>query len=99
MVDTSKTFNKLYKQLNQAQKAAVDTLNGPVMVVAGPGTGKTQILTLRIANILQKTDADPGSILAITFTETGAKAMRGMLSRATTNTLRIFFASLNMAPL
>ncbi|NCT55962.1 ATP-dependent helicase [bacterium] len=80
MVDTSKTFNKLYKQLNQAQKAAVDTLNGPVMVVAGPGTGKTQILTLRIANILQKTDADPGSILAITFTETGAKAMRERLA-------------------
>ena len=72
-------FNKLYGQLNKAQKEAVDTIEGPVMVVAGPGTGKTQILTLRIANILLKTDTPPGGILALTFTEAGAKEMKRRL--------------------
>lgn len=47
-------FETLYKRLNTAQKKAVDTIEGPVMVIAGPGTGKTSILTLRIANILKK---------------------------------------------
>ena len=51
-----KNFEKEYKKLNKAQKEAVDTIDGPVMVVAGPGTGKTQILALRIGNILLKTD-------------------------------------------
>ncbi|MEK7217649.1 MAG: ATP-dependent DNA helicase [Patescibacteria group bacterium] len=72
-------FNKLYGQLNKAQKEAVDTIEGPVMVIAGPGTGKTQILTLRIANILLKTDTPPGGILALTFTEAGAKEMKRRL--------------------
>ncbi|MCW9054615.1 MAG: ATP-dependent helicase [Candidatus Pacebacteria bacterium] len=73
------TFNTLYKKLNAEQKKAVDAIEGPVMVVAGPGTGKTQILTLRIANILKQTDADPSSILALTFTEAGVAAMRKRL--------------------
>lgn len=72
-------FNAAYKALNAAQREAVDTIDGPVMVIAGPGTGKTQILTLRIANILLKTDMQPGNILALTFTESGAKAMRERL--------------------
>ncbi len=76
---TSDLFQNLYKKLNKAQKEAVDTVEGPVMVVAGPGTGKTQILSLRIANILLKTDAAPGSILAIAFTESAVKAMRKRL--------------------
>ncbi|MDQ5893304.1 MAG: ATP-dependent helicase UvrD/PcrA, partial [Patescibacteria group bacterium] len=62
-----------------AQKKAVDTIEGPVMVIAGPGTGKTSILTLRIANILRKTDTAPENILALTFTESGAYAMRKKL--------------------
>ncbi|MDP3956771.1 MAG: ATP-dependent DNA helicase, partial [bacterium] len=53
---------------------------GPVMVIAGPGTGKTQILTLRIANILEKTDTSPDSILALTFTESGVVSMRRRLA-------------------
>ncbi len=77
-LSTSK-FEELYKKLNPMQKKAVDTIEGPVMVVAGPGTGKTQILTLRIANILLKTDTDPDNILALTFTESGAYAMRKRL--------------------
>ncbi len=72
-------FQELYERLNIAQKNAVDAIEGPVMVVAGPGTGKTQILTLRIANILRKTDTDPESILALTFTESGVAAMRRRL--------------------
>jgi len=73
-------FKEAYKQLNKAQRQAVDTIEGPVMVVAGPGTGKTQILTLRIANILQKTQVNPGNILALTFTESGVASMRSRLT-------------------
>lgn len=73
------TFDQLYKKLNSRQKEAVDAILGPVMVIAGPGTGKTQILSLRIANILQKTDTSPDSILALTFTESAAHAMRRRL--------------------
>ncbi len=72
-------FDELYAKLNAEQKEAVDTIEGPVMVVAGPGTGKTQILTLRIANILRKTDIHPENILALTFTESSAVSMRRRL--------------------
>ncbi|MFH1451290.1 MAG: ATP-dependent DNA helicase [bacterium] len=73
-------FLPLYKKLNPEQKKAVDTIEGPVMVIAGPGTGKTQVLTLRISNILRKTDASPESILALTFTESAAISMRRRLA-------------------
>lgn len=79
MIKTTKEFEKAYKNLNAEQKKAVDTIDGPVMLVAGPGTGKTQTLALRIANILQKTDTKSSSILALTFTESGASAMRSRL--------------------
>jgi DNA helicase II / ATP-dependent DNA helicase PcrA len=72
-------FEKNYKQLNAAQKQAVDTIDGPVLVVAGPGTGKTQLLALRAANILQKTDTLPQNILCLTYTEVGARNMRERL--------------------
>ncbi|MFZ2252853.1 MAG: ATP-dependent DNA helicase [Minisyncoccia bacterium] len=73
-------FSEAYSRLNPEQKEAIDTIEGPVMVVAGPGTGKTQILTLRIANILLQTDVQPENILALTFTESGARAMRERLA-------------------
>lgn len=79
MNSLEKDFTLAYERLNSAQKKAVDTIEGPVMVIAGPGTGKTQILTLRIANILRQTDAKASNILAITFTDAGAKAMRNRL--------------------
>jgi DNA helicase-2/ATP-dependent DNA helicase PcrA len=72
-------FTKAYGTLNTAQKQAVDTIDGPVMVVAGPGTGKTQVLALRIAQILKETDTPPNAILALTFTEAGVYAMRTRL--------------------
>ncbi|MFM1795230.1 MAG: hypothetical protein RL642_1615 [Bacteroidota bacterium] len=74
-------FNTLYQSLNAGQKQAVDAIEGPVMVIAGPGTGKTQILAARILNILQKTDARPEDILCLTYTESGATAMRQRLSK------------------
>ncbi len=76
---TTPAFDEAYKKLNPAQKKAVDAIDGPVMVIAGPGTGKTQMLTLRIANILRLTDTTPGSILALTFTESAVGSMRKRL--------------------
>ena len=73
-------FAKRYAKLNKAQKQAVDTIDGPVMVVAGPGTGKTELLSVRTANILQKTDTLPENILCLTFTDSGANAMRERLT-------------------
>ncbi|NCN83229.1 MAG: ATP-dependent helicase, partial [Candidatus Pacebacteria bacterium] len=58
------------------QQSAVDTIEGPVLVVAGPGTGKTQVLAMRIANILEKTDSKPSNILALTFTDSAAQNMK-----------------------
>lgn len=72
-------FKKAFNNLNDAQRQAVEAIEGAVMVIAGPGTGKTQILTLRIANILLKTDINPENILALTFTESGVYAMRERL--------------------
>lgn len=77
--DSQAAFNAAYQKLNPEQKHAVDSIEGPVMVVAGPGTGKTQILTLRIANILKETDIRPENILALTFTNAGVRAMRERL--------------------
>ena len=74
-------FSKAYKALNPRQKQAVDTIEGPVLVVAGPGTGKTQLLSMRVANILRRTDTLPSNILCLTFTESGAAAMRQRLLR------------------
>lgn len=74
-------FKTSYNQLNKAQKQAVDTLDGPVLVIAGPGTGKTQLLALRAANILDKTDTAPQNILCLTYTEVGARNMRERLTQ------------------
>lgn len=76
---STQNFEKTYDALNPEQKEAVDTIEGPVLVLAGPGTGKTQVLTTRIANILLKTDTPSSAILALTFTESGVKAMRERL--------------------
>lgn len=72
-------FTARYNKLNDNQKQAVDTIDGPVMVIAGPGTGKTELLSMRAANILKKTDALPENILCLTFTEAGSIAMQKRL--------------------
>jgi DNA helicase-2/ATP-dependent DNA helicase PcrA len=69
----------LWKNLNTEQQQAVKTIDGPVLVVAGPGTGKTQLLSARVAYILEHTDTDPANILLLTFTEAGARNMRERL--------------------
>lgn len=76
-------FKTEYARLNAAQKEAVDAIDGPVLVVAGPGTGKTQLLSLRVANILRKTDADAANILCLTFTNKAATNMRERLYQLT----------------
>ena len=77
---SSKDFNSAYAKLNPNQKKAVDHIDGPVLVIAGPGTGKTQLLALRAANILKKTDVSAANILCLTYTEVGAKNMRERLT-------------------
>ncbi|MDD5213659.1 MAG: ATP-dependent DNA helicase [Candidatus Gracilibacteria bacterium] len=72
-------FQTQYDKLNEEQKQAVDTIYGPVMVVAGPGAGKTQILALRVANIILKTGTNPENILITTFTEAGVVAIKKRL--------------------
>ena len=74
-----KAFETLYQGLNEQQKVAVDAIEGPVMVIAGPGTGKTQILGARIGKILLETDTAPENILCLTYTDAGAIAMRKRL--------------------
>jgi DNA helicase-2/ATP-dependent DNA helicase PcrA len=74
-----KKFLKDYERLNEQQRRAVDHIDGPVMVIAGPGTGKTQILAARIGKILLDTDTDPSNILCLTYTDAGVIAMRKRL--------------------
>lgn len=74
-------FNEEYSKLNKEQQLAVDTTQGPVMVIAGPGTGKTQILAARIGKILLEPDNAPENILCLTYTDAGAIAMRRRLQQ------------------
>lgn len=77
---TSSNYAAALKALNPAQRKAVETIDGPVLVIAGPGTGKTQLLTTRIAHILQQTDTLPQNILCLTFTDSAAHTMRERLA-------------------
>jgi DNA helicase-2/ATP-dependent DNA helicase PcrA len=72
-------FNEAFARLNKAQREAVENIEGPVLVIAGPGTGKTQILATRIGKILQDTDAQPHNILCLTYTDSGRIEMRNRL--------------------
>jgi DNA helicase-2/ATP-dependent DNA helicase PcrA len=74
-----KKFSEILTNLNPQQLEAVERIDGPVLVLAGPGTGKTQILAARTANILLKTDSNPENILCLTYTDSGTVAMRKRL--------------------
>ena len=74
-------FEEFYKELNTEQKRAVDTIEGPVLVLAGPGTGKTQILSVRAANIIHQKKALPENILILTYTNAATKAMKERLAK------------------
>ncbi len=69
------------KNLNKSQKDAVNYLDGPLLIVAGAGSGKTKVLTSRIANIIKQKKAFPNQILAVTFTNKAAKEMQNRVSR------------------
>ncbi len=68
------------KSLNKAQKSAVTHLDGPLLIVAGAGSGKTKVLTSRIANLIKENKAFPNQILAVTFTNKAAKEMQNRVS-------------------
>ena len=69
------------KNLNKAQKEAVTHLDGPLLIVAGAGSGNTKVLTTRIANIIREKKAFPNEILAVTFTNKAAKEMQNRVSQ------------------
>ena len=75
VADFKKIYLEEYEKLNTQQKRAVDTVAGPVMVIAGPGTGKTQILSRRVANIMTNHYTNPEEIVCLTYTEAGASEM------------------------
>ena len=80
-LNTPSNFESAYQKLNPEQKIAVDTIQGPVIVYAGPGTGKTNILTVRLANILKQTEVDPSNILCLTFTNSGVISIKEKLKK------------------
>ena len=69
------------KNLNEQQKEAVSYLNGPLLIVAGAGSGKTKVLTSRIAHIIKQKKAFPNQIIAVTFTNKAAKEMQNRVSK------------------
>ncbi|MEQ1747371.1 MAG: ATP-dependent helicase, partial [Saprospiraceae bacterium] len=79
MTTLNDTFRSLLDSLNPGQHRAVEHIEGPVLVIAGPGTGKTHILAARVGKILLETDARPQNILCLTFTDAGVNAMRTRL--------------------
>ena len=78
-MNDNRTFTLLLESLNEQQREAVESIEGPQMVIAGPGTGKTQVIAARIGNILRKTDAQPNNILCLTYTDAATIAMRKRL--------------------
>jgi len=78
-------FEAYYKKLNQSQKKAVDITEGPLLILAGPGTGKTELLSVRAANILRKKEALPENLLILTYTNAAARAMKERLVKIVGN--------------
>jgi DNA helicase-2/ATP-dependent DNA helicase PcrA len=75
------SYQEEFNRLNAAQKQAVEQIDGPLLVIAGPGTGKTQLLSMRVARILQEPDVNPNNILCLTFTDNAARNMRERLAK------------------
>ena len=77
---SSSAYAASYKSLNDEQRQAVDLVDGPVLVIAGPGTGKTQLLATRVGRILETTDTSPENILCLTFSESAVASMKSRLN-------------------
>lgn len=75
----NEAFLEELQRLNPAQREAVEQIDGPVLVIAGPGTGKTHMLAARIGKILLDTDTRAYNVLCLTFTDAGVRAMRQRL--------------------
>lgn len=80
MIVNEELFLERYNKLNDRQQQAVTAIYGPVMVIAGPGTGKTEVLSMRIANLLRsEAQVQPTEILCLTYTDEATNAMRKRL--------------------
>ena len=80
-MEMTEKLEEAMNRLNDEQREAVEHLDGPLLVIAGPGTGKTQLLSLRAANILVNRPVRPDNILCLTFTNPGAATMRERIMR------------------
>ncbi|MDD3303222.1 MAG: UvrD-helicase domain-containing protein, partial [Candidatus Gracilibacteria bacterium] len=89
-------FQELYNRLNDSQKEAVDHIEGPAMVIAGPGTGKTQVLGARTANLILKAGVSAENILITTFTESGVVAIKERLLKFIgTDALKVYISTIH----
>ena len=93
MTVASDRETRLVEDLNESQRAAVEHRGGPLLIVAGAGSGKTRVLTRRIAHLLASGDAQPGEILAITFTNKAAGEMKERVAELIGARARVMWVS------